>query len=54
MLLRMSLHCLFGVTSAMNNVRPRNVGMVRRLFVKSGLVMFGGLPVVAGRVCKML
>ena len=52
-LLGVSLHCLFSVPSRMNDVSPRCVSMVRRLLVKSALVMFGRLPVVAGGVCKM-
>jgi hypothetical protein len=53
MLVSVSLHCLFSVPSAMNDVSPRCVSMVRRLLVMSGLVMFGRLPVMAGGMCKM-
>jgi hypothetical protein len=48
-----SLHCFFSMPSSVNGVSPRCVGMVRRLFVMSGLVVFGGLSVVVGGVCKM-
>jgi len=37
----------------MNNVSPRYMSMVRRLLVKSGLVMFGRFPVVTSGVCKI-
>ena len=40
-LLGVSLHCLFGVPSGVNNMSPRCVSMVRRLLMTSGLVMFG-------------
>jgi hypothetical protein len=52
-LLGVGLHCLFRMPSGMNGVSPRGVSMVRRLFVKSGLVMFGRLSVMTGGVCKM-
>jgi hypothetical protein len=52
-LLGMCLHCFFSVSSTMNNVSPRYMSMVRRLLVKSGLVMFGCFPVVTSGVCKM-
>jgi hypothetical protein len=48
-----SLHRLLSMSSSMKGVRPRCVGMVRRLFVMSGLVVVGGLSVVVGGVCKM-
>ena len=51
--LGVSLYCLFCVSSGVNGVSPRCVSVVRRLFVKSGLVVFGRLAVVAGSVCKM-
>ena len=49
----MSLHRLFSVPSSMDDVRSRCMSMVRRLLVKSALVMFGSLPMVAGSMCKM-
>jgi hypothetical protein len=51
--LGVSLHRLFSVPSSMNDVSPRCMSMVRRLLVKSALVMFGSLPVVAGSMCQM-
>ena len=53
MFLGVSLHGFFRVPSSVNGVRSRCVSVVRRLFVKSGLVVFGRLAVVAGSVCKM-
>ena len=50
MLLSMSLHGLFSMPSAKNYVAPRSVSVVCRLFVLSGVMMFGGFPVVAGGV----
>ena len=49
----MSLHCLFSVPSGMNDVAPRGVSVVCRLFVMSGVVMLGRFPVVASGVRKM-
>jgi hypothetical protein len=54
MLLGMSLHCLFSVASGMKDVSPRCVGMVRRLFVMSALVVFGRLRVMTSGMSKML
>jgi hypothetical protein len=51
--LGVSLHCLFSMPSRMNDVSPRRVSMMRCLLVKSTLVMFGGLSVVASGVRKM-
>ena len=51
--LAVSLHCLFSVPSCVNGVSPRRVSMMRCLLVKSTLVMFGGLSVVASGVRKM-
>ena len=51
--LGVSLHCLFSVPSCMNGVSPCRVSVVRRLLMKSALMMFGRLPVVAGGVRKM-
>ena len=53
MFLGVSLHCLFSVPSAVNNMGPRCMSMVCRLLVISGLMMLGGLPVVAGGVGEM-
>jgi hypothetical protein len=47
------LHRLFGMTSRMNNMSPRYVGMVRRLLVMSGLVMLGRFTMVTGSMDKM-
>ncbi len=47
------LHCLFRETPRMNHVRPRYVGVVRRLFVLSGLVVLGRFTMVTGGVGKM-
>ena len=52
-LLCVSLHCLFSMPSRMNDVSPRRVSVMRCLLVKSTLVMFGGLSVVASGVRKM-
>jgi hypothetical protein len=49
----MSLHGLFSMPSAMNYVAPRGVSVMCRLFVMSGIVVFGGFLVVAGRMFKM-
>ena len=49
----MSLHGLFSMPSAMNYVAPRGVSMVCRLFVVSGIVVFGGLLVVTGGMFEM-
>ena len=49
----MSHHSVFGVLSGVNYVAPRGVSMVCRLFVLSGIVMFGGLPVVTSGVRQM-
>ena len=52
-LLGVGLHCLFRMPSGMNGVSPRRVSMMRCLLVKSTLVMFGGLSVVASGVRKL-
>ena len=52
-LLGVSLHCLFGVPSGVNNMGPRCVSMVCRLLMTSGLVMFGRFPVVASGMRQM-
>jgi len=49
----MSHHSVFGVLSGVNYVAPRGVSMVCRLFVLSGIVMFGGFPVVTSGVRQM-
>ena len=49
----MSLHGLFSMPSAMNYVAPRGVSVVRRLFVMSGIVVFGGLLVVMGGMLEV-
>jgi hypothetical protein len=48
-----SHHRVFSVLSGVNRVAPRGVGMVCRLLVISGVVMFGCFPVVAGGMRKM-
>jgi hypothetical protein len=53
MLLNVRLHCVFGVTSSMNYMAHREVGMVCRCFVVSGLVMLGGFVVMTCRVRKV-
>jgi hypothetical protein len=49
----MSLRGLFSMPSAMNYVAPRGVSVVRRLFVMSGIVVFGGLLVVMGGMLEV-
>ena len=53
MLLGVSFRCFFSMPSGVISVGIRCVSMVRRLLVKSALVMFGSLPVVASGVRKM-
>jgi hypothetical protein len=52
-LVGMSLHGLFSMPSAMNYVAPRGVSVVRRLFVMSGIVVFGGLLVGMGGMLEV-
>jgi uncharacterized membrane protein len=52
-LLDMGLHCLFSMPPRMNRMTMRDVSVVCRRFVVSGLVMLGGLPMVMGRMRKM-
>jgi hypothetical protein len=47
------LHRLFRVTPRMNHVRPRYVGVVRRLFVLSAFVVLCSFTMVTGSVGKM-
>jgi hypothetical protein len=47
------LYRLFSVTSRMNHMCPRYVGMVRRFLVMSGLVVLGCFPMMTGSVGKM-
>ena len=47
------LHRLFSVTSRMDHMRPRYMGMVRRFFVLSALVMLCCFTMVTGSVGKM-
>jgi hypothetical protein len=47
------LHGLFRVTSRVDHMRPRYMGMVRRLLVLSGLVVLCRFTVVTGSVGKM-
>ena len=49
----MSLHGLFSMPSGMNYVAPRGVSVVRRLFVMSGIVVFGGLLVMTGGMLEV-
>ena len=48
-----SHHSIFGVLSGVNYVASRSMSMVGRLFVLSGIVMFGGFPVVTSGVRQM-
>jgi hypothetical protein len=52
-LLDMGFHGLFGVAPGMNNVTSRDVRMVCRGFVASGLMMFGSFFMMASRVDKV-
>jgi hypothetical protein len=47
------LHSLFSVTSRMNYVCPRYMGMMRRLLVLSALVVFCCFTMVTRSVSKM-
>jgi hypothetical protein len=51
--LGVSFHGLFSVTSAVNDMGSRCMGVVCRLLMTSGLVMLGGFPVVAGGMGEM-
>jgi hypothetical protein len=53
MLLNVGLHCVLGVTSGMNDMTHREVGMVCRCFMVSGLVMLGGFFVMTCRMRKV-
>jgi len=48
------LHRLFGVTSRMDRMCPRYVGMVRRFLVKSAFVVLCCFTMVTRSVGKML
>jgi hypothetical protein len=48
-----SRHSILGVLSGVNYVAPCGMSMVGRLFVMSGIVMFGGFPVVMSGMCQM-
>jgi len=48
-----NLHCLFSVPSGVNHVASSCVSMVRCLLMKSGLMMLGRFPMVAGGMRKM-
>jgi hypothetical protein len=48
-----SYHRVFSVSSGVNRVASRGVGMVCRLFVMSGVVMLGRFSVVTGGMRKM-
>jgi hypothetical protein len=50
MFICVSHHSLFGMLRGVNYVAPRSVSVVCCLFVLSGVMMFGGFPVVAGGV----
>jgi hypothetical protein len=52
-LLVVGLGRLFSVTSRMDHMRPRYVGMVSRLLVLSSLVVLCRFTVVAGGVSEM-
>jgi hypothetical protein len=45
---------LFRVTSGMNGVRPRHMGMVSRFLVMAGLVVLRCFPMVSSSVGMML
>jgi hypothetical protein len=49
----MSLHGLFSMPPAMNYVAPRGVSVMCRLFVMSGIVVFGGFLVVTGGMLEV-
>jgi hypothetical protein len=49
----MGLHGLFSMPSAMNYVTSRGVSVVCRLFVMSGIVVFGGLLMVMGGMLEV-
>jgi hypothetical protein len=49
----MRLHGLFRVTSRMDHMCPRHMGMVRGFLVLSALVVFCCFTMVAGRLGKM-
>jgi hypothetical protein len=49
----MGLHGFFSMPSAMNYVASRGVCVVCRLFVMSGIVVFGGLLVVMGGMLEV-
>jgi hypothetical protein len=49
----MGLHGLFSMPSAMNYVTSRGVSVVCRLFVMSGIVVFGSLLVVMGGMLEV-
>jgi hypothetical protein len=51
MILGVGLRCLFGRSPGMVPMGVSRVGMVCRLLVIPGLVMFGRLFVVPGRMC---
>ena len=53
MLFDVNLHCLFSVPSGVNHVASSCVSMVRCLLMKSGLMMLGRFPMVAGGMRKM-
>lgn len=50
----MGLHCVVGVTSRVNDMAPRRVGMVCRLFMVSRLMVLGSFRVVMRGMFKML
>jgi hypothetical protein len=52
-LFAVSLYCLFSVSSGVNDVAPRSMGMVCRLLVISSFMMLRRFSVMAGGVCMM-
>jgi hypothetical protein len=54
MLLCMGFDCLFGVAPRMDHMSHRGVGMVRRCFMASSLVMLGSFLVMMRRVREVL
>ena len=53
MLFVVRLYSLFSVTSRMNHVRPRYMGMMCRLFVLSAFVVLCCFTMVTGSVSEM-
>ena len=52
-LLNVGLSSVLGMFTSMNSVGPRQVSMMRRLFVMAGFVMFRRFTVMSGSMCVM-